>query len=253
MPRQSLYRLTTAALAALLVLALPQPSFSAFDWLKNAQDLLGGGQTPTTTTSALSNTDIAAGLKEALRVGSERVVAQLGKVDGFNADPKIHIPLPPSLEKARSALNAVGMGGTFDDLELKLNRAAEQAVPEAKGLFLDAISQMTLEDVKAIYNGPDDAATRYFQGKMSAPLSAKMQPIVDQSLEQVGAVQAYNAALGQYRTLPFVPDVQADLTKYVIDKGMDGVFYYLAQEEAAIRKDPAQRTTALLQKVFGGK
>ena len=88
---------------------------------------------------------------------------------------------------------------------------------------------------------------------MSAPLSAKMQPIVNQSLEQVGAVQAYNAALGQYRTLPFVPDVQADLTRYVVDKGMDGVFYYLAQEEAAIRQDPAKRTTELLQKVFGGK
>ena len=87
---------------------------------------------------------------------------------------------------------------------------------------------------------------------MSAPLSAKMEPIVNQSLEQVGAVQAYNAALGQYRTLPFVPDVQADLTQYVVDKGMDGVFYYLAQEEAAIRKDPAKRTTELLQKVFGG-
>ena len=253
MTRQSRYCITTVAAVTLLVLALPRYSFSAFDWLKNAQDLLDRSQTSATTATVLSNTDIAAGLKEALRVGSERVVTQLGKVDGFNADPKIHIPLPQSLETAKKALNAVGMGGMFDALELKLNRAAEQAVPEARSLFLDAISQMTLEDVKAIYNGPDDAATRYFQSKMSAPLSARMEPIVSKSLEQVGAVQAYNSALGQYRTLPFVPDVQADLTKYVIDKGLDGVFYYLGQEEAAIRKNPAKRTTELLQKVFGGK
>jgi Protein of unknown function (DUF4197) len=250
MPRQSMYRITIPSAITLLILSLPLPA-PAFDWLKQTQELLGGGQSSTTTT--LSNTDIAAGLKEALRVGSERVVAQLGKTDGFNADPKIHIPLPQSLEKARKTLAAIGMGGMFDDLELKLNRAAEAAVPEAKGLFLDAIAQMTLEDAKAIYNGPEDAATRYFQGKMSAPLSAKMEPIVAQSLEQVGAVQAYDAALGQYRTLPFVSDVKADLNRYVVDKGMDGVFYYLAREEAAIRQNPAKRTTELLQKVFGGK
>ena len=203
MTRQSKYRITTVTMATFLVLYHPLPA-PAFDWFQKTQELLGGGQS-STTSSTLSNTDIAAGLKEALRVGSERVVAQLGKTDGFNADPKIHIPLPQSLEKARSALNAVGMGATFDDLELKLNRAAEAAVPEAKGLFLDAIAQMTLEDVKAIYNGPDDAATRYFQEKMSTPLSVRMEPIVNQSLEQVGAVQAYDAALGKYRTSPSSP------------------------------------------------
>ena len=104
-----------------------------------------------------------------------------------------------------------------------------------------------------IYNGPDDAATRYFQGKMSDPLAAEMQPVVERTLNQVGAIQAYDAVMGQYDTLPFVPDVKADLNSYVIDKGMEGIFHYLAQEEAAIRQDPVKRTTDILQTVFGAK
>lgn len=249
MPRLRLTLLGCAA-AVLVLFALPRPA-PAIDWLKQGQQLLGGTLSP--SSPALPDADIAAGLKEALQVGTERVVGQLGALDGFNADPKVHIPLPASLDKARTALTAIGMGGMFDDLELKLNRAAEEAVPEAKALFWGAIEQMTLEDVQAIYNGPSDAATRYFEGKMSEPLAQRMEPLVEQSLAEVGAVQAYDAAIGQYRTLPFVPDVKADLTRHVIDKGLEGVFYYLAQEEAAIRQNPAKRTTELLQKVFGAK
>jgi len=111
---------------------------------------------------------------------------------------------------------------------------------------------MTMDDVRQIYNGPDDAATRYFQEKMSGPLAEEMRPIVNDSLAEVGAVQLYNTALGEYKTLPFVPDVQTDLTGYVVEKGMDGIFHYVAIEEAAIRQNPAARTTELLQKVFGG-
>jgi hypothetical protein len=145
------------------------------------------------------------------------------------------------------------MSGLFDDLELKLNRAAEEATPEAKALFLDAIQEMTLEDAEQIFRGPEDAATRYFQGKMSEPLAVRMQPLVEKSLQQVGAVQSYETAMGQYRSLPFVPDLRADLTRHVIDRGLDGIFYYLAREEAAIRQNPAMRTTELLRKVFGRK
>jgi len=247
-----LIRRSLATLVALLVLLAVSYPAHAFDWQKLGQDLFGGS-TPAASSQSLPTTEIAAGLKDALRVGTERVVGQLGTLDGFNADPQIHIPLPQSLARAKTALGTVGMGYLFDDLELKLNRAAEEAVPEAKTLFWNAIEQMTLEDVKAIYNGPNDAATRYFQAKMTAPLSEKMKPLIDKSLAEVGAIQAYDAAIGQYRTLPFVPDVKANLTSYVIEKGMDGMFYYLAKEEAAIRENPAKRTTELLQKVFGAK
>jgi hypothetical protein len=105
----------------------------------------------------------------------------------------------------------------------------------------------------SIYKGPDDAATKYFQSKMSQPLAETMHPIVEKSLSQVGAVKSYDNVIGEYRSLPFVPDVKADLTNYVTEKGMDGIFYYLAQEEAAIRQNPAKRTTDLLKRVFGSK
>jgi len=187
-----------------------------------------------------------------LRIGSERVVEQLGRADGFNGDEAIHIPLPPELEKVDSALTVIGMGRMTKDLELQLNRAAETATPKAKALFSQAIREMTIDDVMAIYNGPEDAATRYFKGKMSAPLAEEMRPVVADSLAEVGAIRGYDSALGEYRDLPFVPDIHADLTGWVVEKGLDGIFYYLAKEEAAIRADPARRTTELLQKVFGG-
>lgn len=203
--------------------------------------------------SELSNADISSAFKEALRIGSENVVNQLGTADGFNADSLIHIPLPDELQKIKSVLGKIGMSHVADDLELKLNRAAEAATPKAKALFLDSIQKMTFDDVKKIYKGPENSATQYFQGKMTPALSKEMEPIVNKSMSEVGAVQAYDKLLGEYKDLPFVPDVKADLTKHVIEKGMDGIFYYLAQEEAAIRKDPVKQTTDLLQKVFGAK
>jgi hypothetical protein len=206
---------------------------------------------PSGGTSGLATDEIAAGLREALKVGTERVVNTVGKVDGFNANPEIHIPLPDSLRKVQSALKTVGMSQLADDLELKLNRAAEAAAPKAKAVFWDAIQGMSLDDVKRIYNGPKDAATQYFKTKMSGPLADSMRPVVDSSLSEVGAIKAYDTMMGQYKTLPFVPDVKANLTSYVLDKGLSALFLYLGREEAAIRENPAKRTTELLQKVFG--
>lgn len=202
------------------------------------------------TANQLSVDEISAGLKEALKVGSQNVVAQLGTTDGFNKDENIHIPLPQSLDTVKNMLNKIGMAYLFEDLELKLNRAAELATPRAKQLFMDAISQMTLEDVKGVYNGPDDAATRYFEGKMSGQLAQEMKPVIENTLSEVGAVKAYDTMMKKYTSLPFVPDVKANLTGHVVEKGMDGIFYYMAKEEAAIRKDPVKRTTELLKKVF---
>ncbi len=197
--------------------------------------------------------DIKAGLKEALRVGSNNVVSQLGIVDGFNMDKAIHIPLPKKLKTVTSVLKKVGMSGLMDDLELKLNRAAEIATPKAKKLFLQAIDEMNFDDVKKIYKGPKDAATRYFREKMSPALTKEMQPVVQNSLKEAGVVKAYDNVMEKYQSVPLVPDVKADLTDYAIEKGMDGIFYYMAKEEAAIRENPAKRTTELLKKIFGTK
>ena len=215
----------------------------------------GGSEKPAASTmpsaTALSKSDMVAGLKDALRVGSKNVIGKLGKTDGFNADPKIHIPLPENLQTVKSTLSAIGMGGMMDDLELKLNRAAELATPKAKRIFGNAIREMTFDDARKILNGPDDAATQYFKAKMSVPLSREMRPIVKKSLNQAGAVQAYDGIMGKYRDIPFVPDVKANLTQHVVDLGMAGIFHYMAEEEAAIRKNPIKRTTAILKKVFG--
>jgi hypothetical protein len=226
-------------------------SASAASWLDLGKEVLRNTTSGSQSQSSLPTSEIVAGLKDALKVGTDRVVAQLGRPGGFNADPAIHIPLPGSLENARGMLDKVGMAAPLNDLELRLNRAAEEATPKAKELFLQAISEMTLEDARAIYNGPQDSATRYFQKKMSPELAAAMRPVVEKSLADVGAVKTYDQVMGQYRTLPFVPDIQTDLTGYVVDKGMAGIFHYLAIEEIAIRQDPAKRTTELLRKVFG--
>lgn len=217
-------------------------------WLDKLKDKLGE---PETKEQLLGNDEVAAGLKEALRVGTETVVGNLGTTDGFNLDPQIHIPLPNQFDQVRSILGRIGMDSMLTDLELGLNRAAEVATPKAKSLFLSAINDMTLDDVMAIYKGPDDAATQYFKSKMSAPLALEMKPVVDESLAEVGAVKMYDDVMKSYETVPFAPKIDADLSDYVVEKGMDGIFYYLAKEEAAIREDPVKRTTDILKNVFG--
>lgn len=222
-------------------------------WMDQGKSLIntyGSGSTGTSSASTLSVDDITAGLKQALEKGSSAVVSRLGTENGYFSDAKAHIPLPQNLATAKSLLDKAGFGAYTRELELKLNRAAEAAVPRARALFADAISRMTIDDAKGILNGPDDAATSYFRDKMSGGLVKEMSPVIDQTLASVGAVKAYDDMMGQYKTLPFVPDVKADLTAYTAGKAVDGVFHYLAQEEKAIRENPAKRTTELLKKVF---
>jgi hypothetical protein len=204
-------------------------------------------------TNELSTNDIGSAFKQALTMGAENVISQLGEVDGFNADENIKIPLPKNLQKAKKLLKKIGLSGMVDDLELKLNRAAEAATPIAKDLFIQSIKDMTFEDVKKIYKGENDSATLYFKEKMSTSLTEKMNPIVENSLAEVGAIKSLNSVMEKYENIPFVSEISPDLTTYVVDKGMEGIFYYLAKQEAEIRKNPLRQTTDLLKKVFGKK
>jgi len=201
----------------------------------------------------LSSDEITRGLKEALITGSGAVVNQLGQAQGFSGDPTIRIPLPNSLQKVRDFAARAGLDGPFDDLELKLNQAAEEATPKARELFFGAIRSMSVEDAKGILQGPDNAATEYFRGKTGESLQAQMRPIVDQALAQVGAVSSFNQLLDRYNRIPLAPKVEADLTGHVVEEGSDGIFYYLAQEEKAIRENPLKRTSEILQRVFGSQ
>ena len=226
-------------------------------WFDDLLDTFGGKKSePSSITEqvqALTDGDINAAFKQALDLGSQEVVQQLSLQDGFNADQLIRIPLPTQLEKARSLLARVKLDGQLDDLEIRLNRAAEAAAPQAKALFADAIKQMTFDDVRSIYKGADNAATLYFQDKMTPSLTQAMAPIIESSLLQVGALKQYDNLISGYRKIPFVPDLKADLTSHVINGSLNGLFYYLAEQEAAIRKDPVKQTTELLKRVFGAE
>ncbi len=201
--------------------------------------------------SSPSKSEIAAALKQALQIGAENTVSRLGRINGFYKDKHVHIPLPSKLQKIKNLLDRIGMGGQLNKLELQMNRAAELATPKAKRLFLKAIREMTIKDVYKIYKGPDDAATQYFKEKMGKELKEEMRPIVEKSLSKVKAVQTFNSIIQKYNSLPFGKHVNLNLTDYVLNKAEDGIFYYIAQEEKAIRKNPAKRVTDLLKKVFG--
>lgn len=237
-------RLITTFLAVALI---GGNSSASAGWLDKLKEIVSGDEEEQ---QVLGADEIGGGLKEALRVGTENVVSNLGVTDGFNLDPQIRIPLPEQLGQVKTVLAKVGMDSMLTDLETQLNRAAEVATPKAKQLFFGAIQDMTLDDVMSIYNGPDDSATQYFRSRMSEPLAVEMKPVVDASLSDVGAAKSYEAVMDRYNSVPFVPRVDADLSNYVVEKSMDGIFYYLAREEAAIRQDPAKRTTDLLKRVF---
>lgn len=243
-----------SALAAAITLGIGTADASFLDKLKSTVDSVtsgSGGSTGDATSQALGTDQIIAGLKEALRVGAENVVSQVGAAGGFNADPAIHIPLPPRLAQAQDTLRKVGLSALADDVELKINRAAEAAAPKTKELFWKAVNDMTVEDAKAIYNGPEDAATQYFRRVATPDLKATVEPVVDNALQQVGALTAYDNLISQYKAIPFVPDVKGDIKAHATTMTLDGIFHYLAKEEAAIRANPAARTTDILKQVFG--
>ena len=247
-------RALTVALGTALILSAATAQASFLDKLKGAVDQVtsGSGGSGSAATSGLATDQIIAGLKEALRVGAERVVAQVGAVDGFNADPRIHIPLPDQLAKAQDVMRKFGLGAMADDVELRLNRAAEEAAPKTKELIWKAVNEMTLDDAKKIYDGPQDAATQYFKRVATPDLKATVEPVIDNALKQVGAITAYDSLMSKYKGLPLVPDVKADLQAHATQLTLDGIFHYLAKEEADIRANPAARTTDLLKQVFGG-
>lgn len=203
-----------------------------------------------TADAVLSNRTIASGLREALVVGSKSAASTLGSTDGF-LKSKFHIPLPDSLRQAQEMAGRFGLAGVFDEMEVRLNRAAEAAAPKAQKLFVSAIQQLTFDDVLAIYKGPDDAATQYLQRTTARDLQSQMRPIVQASLAEVGALNTFKSLAEQLNRLPLRTSIDADLTSYVLDHASRALFLQVAEEEAAIRRNPAKRTTELLRQVFG--
>jgi hypothetical protein len=201
--------------------------------------------------SDLSNTEASGGLKEALIQGVGKAVGKLGATDGFFGNKEVKIPLPSSMKKAEKAMRMFGMGKQADELVLKMNRAAEAAVPEAKALLVDSVKKMSVADAKSILTGGNDAATQYFKKTTSGPMADKFLPIVKKATENVQLAQQYNKFAEMGGKYGLVKKDQANLEQYVTQKTLDGVYLMMAKEEAAIRQDPIGQGSSLLKKVFG--
>jgi hypothetical protein len=207
-------------------------------------DSTGGG--------SLDEPTVIAGIKEALRIGTENTVVSTSKVDGFLGNQLIRIAIPEQMTSIASTLRKVGFGSQVDELEVGMNRAAELAAGEAKDVFWNAIKGMTVSDAFGILNGSNTAATEYFREKTSASLKARFQPIVERKIQEVGLSRIYNKVEETYNGLPLAgTQKMVDLDEYVTDRTLSGIFAVLATEEQKIRQDPLARTTDLLKKVFG--
>lgn len=220
-------------------------------WLNTAKEAVQQSDTPAVS-SALTNDQVVRGLKDALSVGTEKAIAQLGRPGGYLNDAQVKIPLPDGLKTVAKGLRAMGQDQLVDEFESTMNRAAEQAVPETVSIFGDTIRQMSLEDARGILNGGDTAATDYFRTKGSDRLSDAILPIVQDATRQAGVTASYKNLVGQVGILGSYVDMDSlDLDKYVTARALDGLFLKLAEQEQLIRKDPVARTTDILKTVFG--
>lgn len=201
--------------------------------------------------AGLDNTKIASGLKEALSVGTEKAVAQVARPGGYLNDAAIKILLPKNLQVGEKVLRAAGQGPKIDDFIASMNHAAEDAAPEAKSIFGNAVKAMTIDDARKLLDGGDTSITDYFKSKTSAQLATAFRPHVEAAMSKNGVTQQYNALLGQVPQLPFMNSASLDINTYVVNKALDGLFYMLGQQEKDIRANPAARTTSLLKQVFG--
>jgi hypothetical protein len=235
-----------AALALALLMLAAVPAAAQID----LDRLLRGLPPSLRGTTGLSDVRIGDGLKEALRVGTQNAVGLTGRLDGYFANQAIKILMPPELRRLEGGLRAVGLGDRVDDFVLSMNRAAEQASPQARQIFWDAIGGMTFDDARRILGGGDAAATDYFKAKTTDRLTAAFRPVVEARLDEVGVTRQYRALVDQARMIPFLNVESYDVDTYVVGKALDGLFHVVAEEERKIRTDPAARVTDLLREVF---
>lgn len=218
--------------------------FASCETLNQAGQILTQGSNPT-------QSEIALGLKQALEFGTNYSADRLSERDGYLGNLAIKILFPPEAQKVERTLRSIGLGKLADNVTLSINRAAESAAQEAKPIFVSAIKQMTFSDAANILlSGQNDAATQYFQRVTTAQLTSKFRPIIQSSLNQVGATKHWSDAISRYNQIPLVADINPDLAGYVTERAIQGLFHEIAQEELKIRTNLAARNTSLLQRVF---
>ncbi len=213
--------------------------------------VVGSGDAAALSLADLTQKDASAGVKAALEKGATVAVELLGRTDGFWGNDKVRIPLPDWLKRAEGALKLAGRGRDIDELKLGVNRAAEQAVPEAKALLISAVRNMTVQDAKGILTGGDDSVTKFFATKTREPLTGKFLPIVTRVTEKIGLARQYNALAAKGEQLGLVRGDQAKIERHVTAKSLDGLYFMIGEEEKKIRQDPVGTGSDILKKVFG--
>lgn len=206
---------------------------------------------PTSSSSSPTQSQIVEGLKQALTIGTQNSTGKLSTVDGFFADAAVKILMPPEAKSVEKTLRSFGLGSLVDKAVLSLNRAAEDAAKSATPIFVNAIKQMTITDALGVLQGGDFAATNYFKSKTTDSLTAVFKPVIANSLEKTDATRYWSDMFTAYNKFSS-KKVPTDLSAYVTQKAIDGIFYQVGLEEQKIRKDPAARVTDLLKQVFGG-
>jgi hypothetical protein len=221
------------------------------DYINDAEGAMKGGSGKNKK-GGLSSADIADGLRQALQIGAKNATSRVSAVNGFFGNALIKILMPPEARKVENTLREIGMGTYVDNAILSMNRAAEDGSSKALDIFVNAIKSMSIQDGLSILNGPKDAATQYLRSRTSAALTAAFRPIIEESLDKVNATKYWADVFNVYNDLPTTfKKVNPDLPAYVTQKALDGVFVYIADEEAKIRMNPAAQVTDLLKKVFG--
>ncbi|MDP3493977.1 MAG: DUF4197 domain-containing protein [Hyphomonadaceae bacterium] len=238
------------ACLALAVTALANGAAFAQDFGKIASDILH--KSLPGDKGNLSKGDVTLGLKEALNVASGLASKRLSAKDGFMGDVAVRIPLPGVLGSAQKKLQPFGMAGPLDDLQMKVNRAAESAVPTASKLVVDAVKTMSFDDAMGILRGGDTAATDFLRKRTETSLRQSFRPYFDKALATSGALASVDGVVGKYGAVLVKTEAKTWLAEAATTSALDGLFYYVAREEQSIRRDPVKRTTDLLRKVFGG-
>ncbi len=222
------------------------PSCSQAQFLKKVSKAL-----ESTNSAGFTEAEAAEAIKQALINGTDKGVSTVSIIDGYFKNPEIKIPFPPEATAIESKLRSVGMGKQVDKAVLSINRAAEDAAKEAKPIFVAAIKGMSIKDAIAIVTGKENAATEYLKKTTTTELKVKFEPVIQNSLNKVNATRYWSDLMNTYNKIPLVQKMNPDLTAYVTDRAIEGLFIMIAKEELRIRKDPVARTTELLKKVFG--
>ena len=203
--------------------------------------------------ATLNENRIISALKEAISIGSNNAIDSVSKIDGFFGNQVIKILVPEKIKMLADGLGKIGYQEKVDDFILSMNRAAEEAAPKARSLFIDAVKEISFDEAKNILNGGDTAASDYFKSKTSDRLYEAFKPVISSHMNDVGVTKYYKDMASKFASLPFLKSEALDLDDYVTNKALEGLFFMIGEEEKKIRSDPAARVTELLKEVFGRK